>query len=174
MRNTLRFWLIFFVTLTFNSFCFALPSPLPSDFLTFSSAYPDVTFEISYDSEYSDWKIDVTVPRPSGEPSKARFYWADGAMLPQTELESREKYWSLLYHYPKTLVDPADLSSEEAAALKNFGSSDNRKNGAGTPMFFFDTLYDSVTRANLEKRIVDDIDKKLAQHKSSPSLICKV
>ena len=132
----------------------AIPVPVPPDFLTFSSAYPDVQFAIAYDAAHSDWHIEVTVPRPSGEPTKARFYWAGGAMLPPEELASREKYWSLLYHYPRTLTTPATLTEAEAARLKSFGSTENRQNGAGTPMFFFDTLYDSHTRGALEKRIV--------------------
>ena len=58
-----------------------------------------------------------------------------------------------MYSYPKKLLDPADMTEEQKEKLKNFSSRGNRRNGAGTPMFFFDAVYDSSSRAKLEPHI---------------------
>lgn len=114
-------------------------------------SYPDVSFTEEIDSKQNDWKITVRVP---GRSEAKVFYWAGGSMLPLEELSNKEKYWSLLYSYSSELLDPATFTEEQKKALKEFSSSSNRKNGAGTPMFFFDYLYDSYTQTSLEKQLV--------------------
>ena len=75
-------------------------------------------------------------------------------MLPASELANKENYWSLLYNYDKELFDPANYTESERERIKEFGSAESRKNGAGTPMFFFDAIYDSGSRRSLEQHIV--------------------
>jgi len=124
----------------------------------FERAYPDLTFTRHYDIPSAEWIVDVKVPDTPGDkagPGKTyKFYWANGSMLPESELANRDQYWTLLYGYQKELADPANFSEEEKERIKEFGSAESRKNGAGTPMFFFDALYDSESRRSLETHIV--------------------
>ena len=117
-------------------------------------AYSDLSFEQSWDAQHDDWLIRVTVPASQGQEARtADFYWAGGALLPGEELENADSYWSILYDYPRGLADPADMTEEEKEVIREFSSTENRKNGAGTSMFFFDFLYQSDTRGQLESHI---------------------
>ncbi len=129
----------------------------------FQNSYPDLKWHTVFDKEKSDWKI--TVGLPDGKEEKI-FYWSLGSMLPEKELDNKEKYWPLLYNYEVELKDPANFSEEEKSRLKEFSSSDNRKNGAGTPMFFFDFIYDSYTKASLESHLltITFLGKKATVH----------
>ena len=124
----------------------------------FESAYPDLTFERRYDTAAGDWVISVKVPDIPGDkngPGKTtEFYWANGSFLPESELPNKDKYWSLLYNYPKILIDPETYTEEEREQIKEFSSTESRKDGAGTPMFFFETIYNAETRRSLETNIV--------------------
>lgn len=122
----------------------------PELLFVFRLSYPDVEFFSEYDKNVSDWKITVVV-----EDNIHDFYWNKGSFLPIAEIQNKEKYWTLLYkyNYKKPLVDPASFTKEQIEAQKKFGSNENRKNGAGTPMFLFDAIYDSSTRTSLEKHI---------------------
>lgn len=117
-------------------------------------AYPDISFSRSYDSTVNDWIITMVIPDSSKTKRVVSLYWADGSLIPKSELQNKDKYWSILYDYPKVLEDPANFSEERKQAIKNFSSDSNRKDGAGTPMFFFDALYDSGSRESLEKHLV--------------------
>ena len=123
----------------------------------FERAYPDLTFTRHYDVVSAEWIVTVKVPDKPGDkdgPGKTyEFYWANGSMLPASEFENRDQYWTLLYSYPRELADPADFTEEQRERIKQFGSAESRKNGAGTPMFFFDALYDSGSRRSLEQHI---------------------
>lgn len=124
----------------------------------FERAYPDLTFTRHFDTDLSEWVINVKIPDTPDEkdgPGKTYdFYWANGSMLPKEELVNKDQYWTLLYGYQKELADPANFTEEQRERIKEFGSAESRKNGAGTPMFFFDAIYDSKTRGSLEKHIV--------------------
>lgn len=123
----------------------------------FERAYPDITFERRYDRQEGDWIIYVTVPSVPGDknsPGKTyEFYWANASFLPAEELANKDKYWPLLYSYAKELADPANYSEEEKEGIMKFSSEESRKNGAGTPMFLFDAIYDSAARRSLETHI---------------------
>ena len=119
-------------------------------------AYPDIRFERSWDKNVQDWKITMTIPSDLSEKKEERkveLYWCNGSLLPESELKNSNMYWSILYPYEEELKDPAELSEDEKSKIREFSSSDNRKNGAGTPMFFFDAVYSSSTRASLEKHL---------------------
>ena len=80
-------------------------------------------------------------------------YWAGGSLLPKEELANSKNYWTLLYSYAKELADPADFSKAEIERIKGFSSTQNRREGAGTPLFFFDALYSSSSRASVESHL---------------------
>ena len=120
----------------------------PLNLTLFKASYPELTFTTEYDEEVSDWRVSF-----SSYNKDYTFYWQDSRMLPQSELKNSESYWPLLYTYPLELLDPQDFTQEQIERMKNFGSSENRRNTAGTPMFFFDALYDSNTRGSLESHL---------------------
>ena len=123
---------------------------IPEKLKIFQEAYPDITFVSEWEKNVNDWKITMTL----GE-KEIILYWANGAMLPEDELKNKDLYWSLLYEYDyrKPLKDPANFTPQEIEEIKKFGSDENRKSQAGTPMFFFDEIYDSKTRGKLESHI---------------------
>ena len=146
----------------------------------FEKAYPDITFERRYEPGYDDWIVSVKVPDKPGDkdgPGKTtEFYWANGSFLPAEELINKDKYWSLLYGYQKELFDPANYSEKEKEQIKNFSSKESRKDGAGTPMFFFEAIYDANTRRSLETNIVriSFLDKLTNVHKRMQEPLKKV
>ena len=118
-------------------------------------AYPDIGFERSYDRSRDDWKITVLIPGGTdGSTRVESFFWADGRMLPEAELQHKDSYGPLFYTYPRELPDPAGFTEEEQAAIREYSSAESRRDGAGTPMFFFDALYGTSSRASTEQRIV--------------------
>lgn len=127
----------------------------PEKLQVFQKAYPDITFTPEWNEEKQDWKITMDFGESSGK-AAAVFYWCNGSMLPESKFENRNKYWSLLYPYAYKLplADPADFTEEQIAAMKELGSDEKRMSDAGTPMFFFDEIYDSYSRGKLESHIV--------------------
>ncbi len=134
----------------------------PSELEFFRKAYPDLKFESSFDKEKDDWKISISLPNGANK----IFYWCNGSLLPLEELEQKGEYWALLYPYAKELKDPALMTEEEKTRLKEFSSRSNRREGKGTPMFFFEFIYSSSTRADLEKHLVSQtfLGKKTSIH----------
>ncbi|MCR4789627.1 MAG: M15 family metallopeptidase [Treponemataceae bacterium] len=116
----------------------------------FQQAYPDLTFDTSWDGKVHDWKVTV-----SKEDESRDFYWQNGKMLPFEEIENQKNYWPLLYSYPKEIIDPEKMSEKDRERLKKFTSAESRKNGPGTPMFFFDFIYDAETETNIEENITE-------------------
>ena len=123
----------------------------------FEEAYPDITFSRRYDLTFDDWVITVTVPNSPGEKNEEgrskEFFWANGSFLPEEEIQNKNNYWTLLYTYKKILEDPENYTNEQKEAIRNYGSTESRKNGAGTPMFLFDFIYESDSRIKLERHI---------------------
>lgn len=146
MKLHKAFFLIFVSILSFN---ISAAPKIPEGLSIFKKAYPDVIFSESYIPEINDWKISITVDNRT----PVDLYWSNGSFLPESELQNKNKYWSLLYGYQKELKDPALMTETEKENLKNFSSRENRKNGSGTPMFLFDVLYDSYSKESLEKHI---------------------
>ena len=150
------------LSLALAGFCFSQTTEIlqekpprdPAGLEIFRQAYPDVMFNAIYDRDKADWKIELIIPEGDTQRIEV-LYWSNGSMLPESELGNKEKYWTLLYNYNygQPLEDPADFTQEQIDRMKNFGSTENRRNGAGTPMFFFDALYQSHTKESLEKHI---------------------
>lgn len=149
---------LFLISLIFSLSAQDRPNQGIGNLIYFERAYPDITFTRHFDTSTSEWLVEVKVPDTPGDkdgPGKTyEFYWANGSMLPASELANKSDYWSLLYNYNVELFDPANYSEEERERIKQFGSAESRKNGAGTPMYFFDALYDSGSRLSLEQHIV--------------------
>lgn len=126
----------------------------PEKLTVLQKAYPDLIFTSRYDEANEDWKIRVKFPEGKNFREKT-YLWQNGGLVPEKEVLSGTKYWTLLYgyQYKKPLRDPANYTSEEVAFAKKFGSDDNRKNDAGTPMFFFDDLYESYNKTSIENHI---------------------
>lgn len=145
----------------------------PENLDIFKKAYPDLQFKSFYDSEKSDWKTEIYFPQ---ETEPYIFYWCNGSFLPEAEFENKGKYWSLLYSYPKELKDPEKMTEEEKARLKEFSSRTNRRESLGTPMFFFEAIYKSKTRAELEENLTASsfLGKKTNIHKRIVSPLKKV
>jgi len=146
--------------LLFSQFIFSQSAEhvLPVTYLKyFEKAYPDITFTKRYDKQLKDWLINISVPyTPGARGSRGQtfqFVWCNGSLLPMNEVRNAEKYWPLLYSYQRILADPANYTEEERERIKAFSSKESRKNGAGTPMFFFDAIYDSSSRVRLESHI---------------------
>lgn len=114
----------------------------------FKNAYPEVLFESEFDSTVNDWKIEISV----NEKSKT-LYWANAKFLPLEELENKDSYSSLLYHYPKEVPNPKDFTQEDIERIKNFSNPKNRTSGKGTPQFLYNLIYDIETRAKTEQHI---------------------
>lgn len=142
----------------------------------FQLAYPDISFSRSYDSSVQDWLITIVIPNGSGKNRVASFYWADGALLPKSEISNKDWYAPILYNYPKILEDPADFSEEKKDAIKKFSSDENRKGGAGTAMFFFDAVYNASSRASLEQHLVkvSFLGKKATVHERIQEPLARV
>lgn len=113
-------------------------------------AYPEVRFDYRYDSDKSDWEIQI-----SADGRRSLIYRAEGRYLNESQLANREGYRFLLYNFPESLMDPADFSAEQIDRITNFGSTENRRNGRVSSSAFFDAIYDSDTRADVESHIAD-------------------
>ena len=141
----------FIIASTFT--LFASPSisvqPEPKELNLFKRAYPDLTFKSTYDAKVKDFLITITC-----EDRTADFYWQNGSLLPPQEVQNAENYWTLLYSYVDKIPDPKDFTPEDIERIRNFSSKENRTNGAKTPPFFYDLIYDCKTRAALEKHII--------------------
>ena len=160
-----RFFLLTFILFSAQLFSqsahfFSSQVMIPAEIKNFMRFYPDITYSALFDIEQNDWKIEMTAPlffertaKPK-ENKSAIFYWADGRLLPKEKLPNKENYWVLQYQYNNTLRDPKTYTAEEIERIKNFGSSENRKNAGGTPMFFFDWLYSAQSRISIEEHII--------------------
>ncbi len=153
-KKTFRSLLVFFLPLIFSVSLYGQNILIPPDISIFQKAYPDVIFQISYSAQHQDWKITLHLPFETGT-KKTVLFWAGGRFLPEHELKNKNDYWTVIYdyHYNKLPADPAAMTKEQKEALKKFSSDENRKTNAGTPMFFFNDIYDSYRKSTVEKHI---------------------
>ena len=129
----------------------------PDEIKIFRLAYPDVVFSTSFDKEKNDWKIDMSVPKSQklgAELKTTAFWWCGGRILPEEEIQNIESYQPVLYRYPRLLEDPKDFDEERIRRVKEYSSRESRKNGAGTPPFFFDFLYSADSQRIIESHII--------------------
>ena len=88
-----------------------------------------------------------------------KFYWQGSRLLPKEELKNAKNYTPLLYEFPMVLRDPANFDSETIKKIREYSSPEKRKNGPSVPPFFFDAIYDSSSKKNIEKLKKSDIIK---------------
>lgn len=139
---------------------------VPENLAALAKCYPTVEFEPHFDIKNLDWKITLTanvfenrdsrVKRENDISAKKQttLFWADGKMLPESELKNKDDFWPLQYKYQNVLRDPKSYTDEEIENIKNFGSSSNRRTQSGTPMFFFDFIYSASSRRAIEEHII--------------------
>lgn len=140
-----RLVFVILVGLLFTNITFA-----QKNLQVFRRAYPDLKFSSDFSEEYDDYVITIR----DGE-RKTEVLWCNGSMIPTEMADERQNFWTLLYNYPLELKDPANFSPEEVQRIKQFSSPQNRREGGGTPMYFFDFVYDSFSRSSLEEHIVN-------------------
>lgn len=128
----------------------------PAQLEIFRKCYPDVEFTPVYDEKKDDWLVKIVAPVFPGKADKKEIslWWANCRLLPESELENKTKYWSLIYSYSK-LKDPSAMTDAEIESVRNFSSSENRRSTGGTPMFFYDFLYGAKSRIVIEDHIVN-------------------
>lgn len=150
-------FLIFLFFILCNIFVFSeslnknkyLSTEIKIEFLNlFEKAYPQVQFKKSFDKKVNDWKIEISV----NEKSKT-LYWANAKFLPLEELENKDSYSSLLYHYPKEVPNPKDFTQEDILRIKEFTNPKNRSEGKGSPQFLYNLIYEVETRTSTEANI---------------------
>ncbi len=131
------------------------PTDEPAQLALFRAAYPDLTFSATFDASASDYLITITVPATEQQTVRTgSLYWQDGRLLPESELAQKEHYWTLLYAYADDIPDPARFSQEDIERIRSFTEPQNRTEGAETPPFFYDLVYDCATRVSVESHIV--------------------
>ncbi|MBR5965644.1 MAG: M15 family metallopeptidase [Treponema sp.] len=114
----------------------------------FRAAYPWVDFELDYDKQVKDWALKITSYKKT-----TTLYRAEGLYLPKEELPNRDHYWRVIYKYTRTLDDPANFSEEKKQMIRDYASTENRKNGAVSSKFIFGAIYDCATRAATESHL---------------------
>ncbi len=122
---------------------------VPADLEILINSYPELSIKAEFSKDADDY---ILTFENNGKSWK--FYWAQGSVLPEEELANHKLYWPLVYGYSNVLRDPSTFTQEEIQRLKEFGTVKNRRNGAGTPMFFFDAVYSSSSRKSIEPHII--------------------
>ena len=160
-------FLIFTILFCFSTICFSLQEP--EEIRLLKKAYPQVKFDTFYDVQKKDWQLVMKVPFDDGSIKIHTLYWAQGRLIPQTELPNIENYTSIFYPYNKgeELQDPSSYTPEQIAIFKEAGNSSNRKNAPYAPDYFFDCIYDCDTRAHIEKQLktITFLGHKVTIHK---------
>lgn len=126
-----------------------LPSRLSAELAVLKAAYPSIGIESTFDSEVGDWKVTVTNADATRD-----LYWAEGRYLPKELLASKEDYRTLIFYIPKKPEDPTTFTKDQIEAIREFGSSESRENGPVSPTSFFEVIYDTSSREELESHIV--------------------
>lgn len=105
--------------------------------------YPDRVRDILYRD--GDWTVTV---------AGARFYWANGRLLPEKDRENWGRYLPyVFYAYPEDLRDPATYSEAYIQTLRQEGDAAVRRGGIDQHDGFRAALYGSSTRAGAERSL---------------------
>lgn len=135
----------------FSQIVFAQQSSVEKEIRILIDSYPDLDIQIEYDFVAGDYVVNFSNPYTG---KREYLFWCNGSLLPKSELENKSQYWPIIYKYSNVLREPSTMTESEKDRLRQFTSKSNRKNGAGTPMFFFDAVYSSHTRKSLEANLV--------------------
>jgi len=113
---------------------------------SFLVSYPDSISGVDYDAEKKDWFMTI---------GDSRLYWAEGRLLPEKSVASREKWRAYVdYLYPAKVPDPSCFSAETIALLNADVLAKARSNAPAYNLSFYDYLYDGSTRRKIESHIV--------------------
>lgn len=122
---------------------------IPIELQTLIDSYPFLNIQAEFNKEENDYILQFT-----NNSKNFIFYWAQGSVLPEEELQNKNNYWKLIYKYNNVLKDPSTYTEDEITMLKDYGTVKNRKKSPGTPMFFFDAIYSSFSRKTIENHII--------------------
>ena len=137
------------MSLLFSAGLFAEEISEPDELKIFRQAYPGITFECEYDKTAGDYLIKV-----GRDENITYLYWQDGKFLPESEISDAASYFPILYRYADEIPDPADFDAGQVERIKDFSSTERRRNSSGTPPFLYDAIYDCGSRKALETHIV--------------------
>lgn len=127
-------------------------------------SYPQVKIEYSFIKEKKDYLVSVENTRYK---TKHEFYWCDGKMLPEEELENQDQYKPFIYGFSNVLREPSEFTDDELARLQEYTKRENRKNNGGESHFFLESVYNCHSRGSTEKHIIgiNIFGKNLNVHK---------
>ncbi|OQB97560.1 MAG: hypothetical protein BWX81_00863 [Spirochaetes bacterium ADurb.Bin110] len=150
------------------------PSRIEQELSVLRSAYPGIKIENTFDPAISDWKIHITK-----DDTIVELYWAEGRYLPANLLGSKEKYRKLIFYIPyipKKLADPATFSDAQIEEIRAFGSSESRETAPVSATSFFEAIYDTSTRKDVERHITKTmfLGKQVSVHEEIVELLARV
>jgi len=147
------------------------PSMIVQELSVLRSAYPNIKIENIFDPTKSDWKIII-----SKDDKTMELYWAEGRYLPANLLGSKEKYRKLIFYIPKKLADPATFSDAQIEEIRAFGSSESRETVPISATSFFEAIYDTSTRKDVERHITKTmfLGKQVSVHEEIVELLARV
>ena len=147
------------------------PSMIVQELSVLRSAYPNIKIENIFDPTKSDWKIII-----SKDDKTIELYWAEGRYLPANLLGSKEKYRKLIFYIPKKLADPATFSDAQIEEIRAFGSSESRETAPISATSFFEAIYDTSTRKDVERHITKTmfLGKQVSVHEEIVELLARV
>jgi len=147
------------------------PSMIVQELSVLRSAYPGIKIENTFDPIKSDWKIII-----SKDDKTMELYWAEGRYLPANLLGSKEKYRKLIFYIPKKLADPASFSDAQIEEIRAFGSSESRETAPISATSFFEAIYDTSTRKDVERHITKTmfLGKQVSVHEEIVELLARV
>lgn len=126
----------------------------PEGLTVFRLAYPDITFETSFDKDKNDWLIHISKDGAKGKKVRTELYWSESRFLPEEKLSSVSSYRKLLYPYTQYAPDPKNFSQEYIQKIKEVTSKEGREKEPIDPPFLYDFIYECKTRQSLESHIV--------------------
>jgi len=147
------------------------PSRIDQELSVLRAAYPGIKIENIFDPAIRDWKIYITK-----DDTTVELYWAEGRYLPAKLLGSKEKYRKLIFYIPKKLAGPATFSDAQIEEIRDFGSSESRETAPVSATSFFEAIYETSTREDVERHIVKTIflGKQVSVHKHIVELLARV
>lgn len=169
------------VVLVLTGFVFRREPLLPLELSAMMKAYSDAMVSVDYDDVVNDWA--VTLKRFSNEGREketeetAILYWAQGRLLPIEKCTEMTSYAPVIsYRYPRQIIDPAKFTPKQLAGLKKLGDPENRASAPPMAPFFFNWIYRSSSREELEQNIVrvDFLKKRVTVHNAIEAALKRV
>ena len=148
MKKIVTVLIVFFLVIFLVGLFF--PKKLKDEnYVHLKNAYPDVIFTEKWDKQEKDFEITIKVKNRI-----TKLYWADGRLLPKEECKNFQKFRKLIYPYSNKTPNPKDFTSAEIERIKQFTDPKNRQNGAITPTYFYDAIFNTKTRKTTEDNLV--------------------